>query len=209
MVRPYDLIASRYDKMHDRWLRHAGGEAQAALEASLFSRVVPGDRVLDAGCGTGHLSRALAAHDPTLRLTLLDSCEGMLDQTRDVIGSRRLGSLLEMPFADNSFDVAVAAWAIEATNDEATAIAELMRVVRPGGTVLVAFCATEPPRRLAASVLRKGIEFRRTGRFLEAEKVEVAMHQCNADSVIRHRCNGPVAVIAARCGAANELRLAA
>lgn len=209
MVRTYDLIASRYDRMHSRWLRHAGGEAQAALEASLLSRVAPGARVLDAGCGTGHLSRALAAHDPSLRLTLLDACSEMLEQTHDVEASRRLGSLLCLPFADSSFDVAVAAWAIEATNDEATAISELMRVVRPGGVVLVAFCATEPPRRLAASVLRKGIELRRTGRFLEVGRVEAAMHANNAASVIRHRCSGPAAVLAATCGAVDMMPLAA
>lgn len=209
MVRSYDLIASRYDKMHQRWLRHAGGEAQAALEASLFARVAPGDRVLDAGCGTGHLSRALAAHDPSLRLTMLDACAEMLEQARDVPASRRLGSLLQLPFADDSFDVAVAAWAIEATDDETTAIAELMRVVRPGGVVLIAFCATEPPSRLAASFLRKGIELRRTGRFLDAGKVEAALHANNAESVVRHRCMGPAAVVAARCAAAEAMPLAA
>lgn len=198
MIRSYDLIAARYDRMHRRWLKHAGGEAQAALEASLVSRINPGDRVLDAGCGTGALAHSLTQHQTGLSLTLLDSCEQMLAQARDVKGTRVCGSLLDMPFDDDAFDVVVAAWAIEATGDECTAISELMRVVRPGGHVLVAFCATEPPHSLTASLLRKGVELRRTGRFLETRAIEDAMRSNGADLIIRHRCHGPAAVLDAR-----------
>lgn len=209
MVRTYDLLASRYDKMHRRWLRHAGGEAQAALEAGLFSRIRPGDRVLDAGCGTGHLSRALATHDPSMSLTMLDSCKQMLGHAKDVAGRQVHGSLLDMPFEDDTFDVAVAAWAIEATDDAGIAVSELMRVVRPGGHVLVAFCATEPPQRLTASLLRKGVEWRRTGRFLDAGHVEEAFHAAGAETVIRHRCGGPAAVLDAQIGDGRQWALAA
>lgn len=209
MVRSYDKIASRYERMHSRWLRHAGGEAQAALEACLISRVRAGDRVLDAGCGTGALSRALTRQGEDVTLTLLDVCDEMLAMTKDVPARRVRGSLLDMPFQSGTFDIAVAAWAIEATPDAPRAVAELMRVVRPGGRVLVAFCATEPPRRLAASLLRKGVEMRRTGRFLDAGAIEAALRANGADSVIRHRCTGPVAMIDARAAEPMPLRLAA
>ena len=198
MVRSYEGMAFAYDRMHARWLKHAGGEAQAALEASILSRLQRRDRVLDAGCGTGALSRMLIARFNDLSLTMLDTCDEMIAQARDVNGKHIRGSLLDMPFHDGAFDVAIAAWSIEATGDATTAIAELMRVVRPGGHVLVAFCATEPAHRWTAGLLRKGVEWRRTGRFLDASEIETEFHEQGADMVIRHRCHGPVAVIDAQ-----------
>ncbi len=210
MICTYDKVAGRYDRMHGRWLRHAGGEAQAALEAALTTRIAPGDRVLDAGCGTGALSRSLARRfDDRLSLTMLDASRKMLDLARDVRGEHVLGSLLQLPFADGQFDIAFAAWSIEATDDEGAALRELMRVVRPGGHVVIAFCAREPTRWVVANLLRKGVELRRTGRFLNAGEIETTLHSSGADHIIRHRCSGPVAVIDARRAAAEPLARAA
>ena len=209
MIRTYDRLAARYDKMHDRWLRHAGGEAQAALEASLISRIQPNDRVLDAGCGTGALSRAVASQIDDVSLTLFDQCDDMLALTGDVKAYRVRGSLLDTPFEDGAFDVAVAAWSIEATGHPDRAIAELIRVVRPGGRVLVAFCADEPPVTVAAALLRKGVEFRQTGSFLDAQHVEAEFRRNGATEIIRHRCSGPVAVLDARVSEWVPLELAA
>lgn len=209
MIRTYDRLAARYDKMHSRWLRHAGGEAQAALEASLISRTNSGDRVLDAGCGTGALSRAVASQIEDVSLTLFDLCDDMLALTQDVEADRVRGSLLDMPFEDGTFDVAVAAWSIEATGQPDRAIAQLFRVVRPGGRLLVAFCADEPPTTFAATLLRKGVELRQTGSFLDARQVEAEFRKNGAFEVIRHRCAGPVAVLDARIPDHALLRLAA
>lgn len=210
MIRDYDTFAHRYDRMHCRWLRHAGGEAQAALEASLVTRLSPGDRVLDAGCGTGALARSLALRfDGQLRLTLLDASRAMLDGADDPDATRVQGSLLDMPFADGQFAVAVAAWSIEATGDEWTAIGELMRVVRPGGHVLAAFCASDPGVGMAARLLRKGVELRRAGRFLDTAEIENAFRAHGASHLVRHRCTGPAAVIDARRGTAAQMARAA
>lgn len=209
MIRSYTSLATRYDRMHSRWLRHAGGEAQAALEASVITRLTTGDKVLDAGCGTGALARAISRQVGDLSLTVLDACPEMLALTGDLDATRVQGSLLDLPFEDDSFDHATAAWAIEATGDSARAVGELSRVVRPGGHVLVAFCATEPTDRMTARVLRKTVELRRTGQFLDATAVQAAFRAHGADRVVRHRCDGPVAVMDARCGARVPLALAA
>ena len=192
----YDAIAPRYDRMHRRFLRHAGGQAQAALEASLMTRIAPGMRILDAGCGTGALARTvLETFGKSVSLTLMDASREMLARTSDIPAERVQGSLLDMPFQTGCFDLAIACWAIEATENEGIAVAELMRVVRPGGHVLVAFCADQPVDDLAGSLLRKTVELRRTGRFLSVRAIEDAFRSCGAQSVLRHRCDGPVAVL--------------
>src|SRR6056297_2190782 len=58
-VDQYERLAPRYDRLHHRWLRHAGGEAQAALEALVRALATPNSKLLDAGCGTGKLARTL------------------------------------------------------------------------------------------------------------------------------------------------------
>lgn len=210
MRHVYDTLAARYDLMHGRWLHHAGGEAQAALEASLVTRIAPGQRVLDAGCGTGTMARSLMARfGGQLSLTLLDASREMLARTADIEADRVHGSLLAMPFEAGLFDIAVAAWSIEATGDETAAIRELMRVVRPAGHVIVAFCATEPAGRIGARVLKKTVALRRAGSFIDAARVEDVFWRHGAARVIRHRCGGPAAVIDAKLGQAAGLARAA
>lgn len=205
----YDALAPRYDDMHRRFLRHAGGQAQAVLEACLMTRLAPGMRVLDAGCGTGALARRVSrAFGDSVALTLLDTSREMLARTRDIRADRVQGSLLNLPFQTGGFDLGVACWSIEATDDELVAVAELMRVVRPGGHVLVVFCADQPTDTLAASLLRKSVEFRGTGRFLDTRAITQAFHTNGAQSVLRHRCKGPAAVLDATRAAAAAMRAA-
>ena len=59
MVRIYGQLAPVYDVLHRRWLRFAGGEAQAALEAAVRIAISPRATLLDAGCGTGRFARAM------------------------------------------------------------------------------------------------------------------------------------------------------
>ncbi len=69
----YYKLAPRYDKLHHRWLRHAGGEAQAALEGLVRALATPNSRLLDAGCGTGNLARRLIlqARFATLQVSVI------------------------------------------------------------------------------------------------------------------------------------------
>ena len=128
--RMFDRIAPVYDAMNrtmtaglDRRWRRATAEAV----------VRPGDRVLDACCGTGDLAVADARAGG--RVTGLDFSEAMLERARRK--APRLewisGDLLQLPFEDASFDSATVGFGVRNVEDLGRALAELRRVLRPGG----------------------------------------------------------------------------
>jgi demethylmenaquinone methyltransferase / 2-methoxy-6-polyprenyl-1,4-benzoquinol methylase len=131
----FDRIAPVYDVMNRvmtagldmRWRRLA---AEAVVR--------PGDRVLDAACGTGDLaiadSKAGAAH-----VTGLDFSERMLDRARRKAPSLEWvqGDMLALPFADETFDAATVGFGARNVADLELALRELRRVLQPGGRVAI------------------------------------------------------------------------
>jgi len=98
-----------------------------------------GRDILDAGCGTGYGTEILAAAGAR-RAVGMDIAQEALDAAR--AGSRAklelaLGNLEDLPFEDDSFDLAVCFEAIEHIEGQQTAIAELHRVLRPGGVLVL------------------------------------------------------------------------
>ena len=106
----------------------------AVLDAG---RVTSGTRLLDAGCGAGLL--ALLAKLRGARVAALDASAPLLAIARERLtdADLREGELEQLPFADASFDVVTAVNSVFYASDIAAAMAELARVVRPGGRVVV------------------------------------------------------------------------
>jgi demethylmenaquinone methyltransferase/2-methoxy-6-polyprenyl-1,4-benzoquinol methylase len=101
------------------------------------SAVRPGDRVLDAACGTGDL--ALADRKAGGEVTGLDFSERMLERARrksDQIEWVQ-GDVLALPFDDAAFDAATIGFGIRNVDDLDAGLRELARVVRPGGRLAV------------------------------------------------------------------------
>ena len=112
--------------------------------------VVDGDRFLDLGCGFGR--HAFAAARRGAEVIALDAGMDEIVQVRSVLGAmveagelsaNRIraggiqGNALMLPFADGTFDRIVASEVLEHIPDDRTAIGELARVLRPGGTMAV------------------------------------------------------------------------
>jgi len=95
-----------------------------------------GKRVLDAGCGKGRFARVFREQEPAANIWGTDLSVEMLRFVPEGI-HRVAGSLTELPFADGSFDGAYATESLEHAVEIEKAVAELCRVVRPGGRIAV------------------------------------------------------------------------
>jgi ubiquinone/menaquinone biosynthesis C-methylase UbiE len=105
--------------------------------------------VVDLGCGTGQLTQRLARTFPAATIVGVDLSEGMLTQAGGRLsalgnGARRLvrADAEQLPFAGSSVDVVVCTESFHWYRDQARALGELARVLRPGGRLLIASIAT-------------------------------------------------------------------
>jgi demethylmenaquinone methyltransferase/2-methoxy-6-polyprenyl-1,4-benzoquinol methylase len=138
----FDRIAQVYDLLntvmtaglHHRW------RERAAVQAG----VGPGSRVLDVATGTGDLALELARRvAPGGQVVGSDFSEAMLARARrkpTPAGAElrfEWGDALELPFADGSFDAATVGFGARNFSDLQRGLEEMVRVVRPGGRVVV------------------------------------------------------------------------
>jgi len=110
---------------------------------SAAAAVAPGDAVLDVACGTGALTLAAAAiAGPDGRVAGLDANPEMLAVARRKTGDIdwREGVAEDLPFDDGSFDAVVSQFAFMFFDDRPRSLAEMMRVLKPGGRLAVAVC---------------------------------------------------------------------
>lgn len=106
---------------------------------ALAPRVPPGPlAVLDAGCGTGGLIKALRAARPEWTVAGLDFSARACALARERTGVEIVeGSITALPWADGSFGAVVSADVVCQVTDGGAALREFARVVRPGGVVVV------------------------------------------------------------------------
>ena len=128
----FDRIAPVYDAMNR--LMTAGLD-QRWRRLTVEAVVRPGDRVLDACCGTGDL--AIASHRAGADVTGLDFSAEMLERARrkEPAVAWVQGDALSLPFADGSFDAATVGFGVRNLSDLEGGLRELRRVLREGGRV--------------------------------------------------------------------------
>jgi phosphatidylethanolamine/phosphatidyl-N-methylethanolamine N-methyltransferase len=143
-ARPLDAAAVR--QAYRRWAGiydtvFGGISRPARMRAVAAINALPPGRVLEVGVGTG---LALPHYRPEISVVGIDLSAEMLAKAREKVAAERLRnveSLLEMDaqaldFADASFDSAVGMFVASVVPDAAAMLRELVRVVRPGGTIL-------------------------------------------------------------------------
>jgi len=128
---------------YDRWFETPIGRLIKAYECELILELLEpsaGEKILDAGCGTGVFSRDVMARG--VGLVGLELSLPMLLRARRNMGDlpfeAMAGDMRHLPFRDGAFDKAVSITAIEFIRDAKAAIDELFRVTRPGGAIVIA-----------------------------------------------------------------------
>lgn len=129
----YDQFAAGYERE-----RHDGYHALIdELEVDLALRYGRGGSIFEAGCGTGLILDKLRPH--ARRVTGLDLSAGMLQRARGRALPVVQGSIARLPFSDGEFDLVCSFKVLAHIESITEAIAELARVTRPGGHLLLEF----------------------------------------------------------------------
>jgi demethylmenaquinone methyltransferase/2-methoxy-6-polyprenyl-1,4-benzoquinol methylase len=138
----FDSVAPRYDVMND--LMSMGLHRAWKAYTVMVANVRPGGRVLDIAGGTGDLARAFAKQvGPTGRVVHTDINEAMLRTGRDRLIDEGLvlPTLVcdaeKLPFANDAFDAVSVAFGLRNMTHKEAALAEMNRVLKPGGKLLV------------------------------------------------------------------------
>jgi len=150
----FDRIAGPYDAMNT--LMTAGLHHRWRERAVELAGVGPGSRVLDVATGTGDLAIALArAIAPDGEVIACDFSEQMLATARAKAPALRFewADALALPYASDRFDAATVGFGARNFSDLARGIEEMVRVVRPGGRVVI-LEITRPTREPLAGFFR-------------------------------------------------------
>lgn len=145
VTRMFDIIAPRYDRftrvfsfgMDRRW--------KASLLDALARHARPGAAILDLACGTGDLAVESAERVPESRVLGIDASARMIAAAEDRLRRQPrsaervryiVGDMMALPAPDASADVVLVGYGLRNVPDARVAIAEIARVLRPGGLLL-------------------------------------------------------------------------
>jgi ubiquinone/menaquinone biosynthesis C-methylase UbiE len=126
-------MARPYERMMGIWSRLAG--------EIFLDWLAPrnGLKWIDVGCGNGAFTELIVARNAPLEVSGVDPSEGQLAYARTRRGTEmvkfRQGDAMALPFPDHAFDIAIMALVIFFVPEPAKGLAEMVRVVAPGGTV--------------------------------------------------------------------------
>lgn len=141
----FDEVSPRYDLIND--VLTVGNDRLWRVATTKAVAPRKGKRILDLAAGTGTSSAALAAHGA--HVVAADFSEGMLAEGRKRHAGNELiefvhADAMALPFEDNSFDAATISYGLRNISDPRAALAEMHRVVKPGGRIVIAEFSTPP-----------------------------------------------------------------
>jgi SAM-dependent methyltransferase len=136
------LVADEYAddaRLRRRAAAFTGETAAADARVPLVEAVAAArpTRILEVGCGWGELAEWVG-RETGAEVVAVDLSPRMVELARERGVDARIGDVQALPFADGEFDVAIAAWMLYHVPDLDRGVAELARVLRPGGRLVVA-----------------------------------------------------------------------
>ncbi len=203
VLEAYNQVANVYDSFVKVWDQQIAAAALKYYNQLISENVKPGAFVLDAGAGTGERTLALLAHSQPGRIVALDASKKMLDVARSKIDDPRvefqIGDLAHLPFPDNTFDVVLCTWAIEIMDDPRAAVQEFIRVIKPDGLVIYAFCSLPggPTGKVLKYVISKVAHDSPLNQLLTDD--ERPFHQCERSSLKKFAGGLTTVAVVAKC----------
>jgi len=134
VLQKYADLATRYERRWSFYVRVTLRETMARFELG------PTDSLLDVGCGTGALLQMLSKNYPRARLAGVDPCPEMLDVARYRLHDHvelKEGWAERIPYPEHTFDCVVSCNAFHYIRFPQAALAEMQRVLRPEGTLVI------------------------------------------------------------------------
>ena len=183
-------------KKYEAWYETPLGKTSDRLEQDLvlsMAGVKEGEQVLDAGCGTGRYSIALAKEGA--KVTGLDASLGMLEWARDKAGRSGLkidfiqADALKIPFPDGQFDLVLSVCMLCFIRDWRSALLEMKRVLRPGGRVVIALLNSRSSwalLRRAKGLFRKSVY--NSAEFLSPAAIEAELKRAGFKEIETRTC---------------------
>jgi ubiquinone/menaquinone biosynthesis C-methylase UbiE len=157
------VIADQFTRQAEQFAASPALHNQAALDLLVgAARPQPEDVSLDVACGPGSVVCAFAAH--VRRATGLDATEAMLAEARRLAAAAGLdnvawhvGDAYALPFADGAFDIVSCRYAFHHLEAPAKAFAEMIRVCRPSGRIVLcdAVCSDDPAKAAAFNAMER------------------------------------------------------
>jgi SAM-dependent methyltransferase len=131
LVMSFDATRGAYDRYMGRY------SDQLAITFLSFVGGEPGQRALDVGCGPGALTQALATGLGAPHVAAADPSEPFVAACSDRVPGAdvRRAAAAELPWIDATFDLVVSQLVLNFLPDPDAGLAEMLRVVRPGGTI--------------------------------------------------------------------------
>ena len=135
----FDRLAPVYDRMN---LVISFGQTTLWRNRALRTVDLDNLRIVDVGCGSGISTRQLRHYFPNAQIEGIDFSAKMIDVAHqaDPSGTYRVGDVEHLPFPDGSVDAVVTIYTTRNFPDFEVACAEMMRILRPGGRLIVLDC---------------------------------------------------------------------
>ena len=139
-------MTARYSSLeawaYDRLIAPAVMDMRDAVVDDYLADLPQGARVLEVGCGGGQLAHAVLEQRPDLSWVGLDLSTDQIERARKRNAGHPnaelvVGNALALPFPDQCFDATVSIASIKHWPDQSKGLAECVRVLRPGGLLLV------------------------------------------------------------------------
>ena len=140
-MRDRDVVRRQYatetnlETRRSVWRPTADGRDPVEVAASVVRASGPRS-VLEVGCGTGAFAERMTAENPEATVIATDQSARFVELTATRGVDARLADVQDLPFADGSFDLVAALWMLYHVPDLDQGLAEVRRVLRPGGRFL-------------------------------------------------------------------------